>query len=243
MTNCKSSISQCHQHDCSQIWNSIDSFDTDLFKGPETRSDCFLLEFENNRFYSRKFQNVAFWLADIFYIKWWNINLEVLSRSSFSTFGSLKNLKKSFQIYFYSNQYFLSDELFCKFHFYIWIDQWDQISHEIYPPVDRESDSDSFNTAHATHASSRLPWNKDKIRKSPDGTGTIRIWLGRNLRLYWTKERWSWKEIGTLLKRINPSILIYFMSHNFWVTWLTGNSQLGKINYNLETSLWALKLH
>ena len=164
MTNCKSSISQCHQHDCSQIWNSIDSFDTDLFKGPETRSDCFLLEFENNRFYSRKFQNVAFWLADIFYIKWWNINLEVLSRSSFSTFGSLKNLKKSFQIYFYSNHYFLYDELFCKIHFYIWKDQWDQIFHEIYPPVDRESDSDSFNTARTAHASFRRGCRGTKIR-------------------------------------------------------------------------------
>lgn len=64
-----------------------------------------------------------------------------------------------------------------------------------------------------------VPWKEDTIRKGPDGTGTIRIWLYRNLRLYWTKERWSWKEIGTLLKRTNPSILIYFMTHNSWVTW------------------------
>ena len=70
--------------------------------------------------------------------KWWNINLEVLSRRSFSTFGSLKNLKKSFQIYFYSNHYFLSDELFCKNHFYIWIDQWAQFLNEIYSPANRE---------------------------------------------------------------------------------------------------------
>ena len=80
--------------------------------------------------------------------------------------------------------------------------------------------------AHIAHASlrrgktQRVPWKEDKIRKSPDGTGTIRIWQYRNLRLYWTKERWSWKEIGTLLKRTNlSSILIYFMTHNSWVTW------------------------
>ena len=70
--------------------------------------------------------------------KWWKINLEVLSRRSFSTFGSLKNLKKSFQIYFYSNHYFLSDELFCKNHFYIWIDQSAQFFHEKYSPANRE---------------------------------------------------------------------------------------------------------
>ena len=168
----------------------------------------------------------------MFYIKWWNINLEVLSRSSFSTFGSLKNLKKSFQIYFYSNHYFLYDELFCKIHFYIWKDQWDQIFHEITLVIPARWPRIWFwfiRRASPTlrRGKTRLPWNEDKIRKSPDGTGTIRIWLGRNLWLYWTKERWSWKEIGTLLKRINPSILIYSMTHNFWVTRLNVNSSFG----------------
>ena len=185
--------------------------------------------------------------------KWWNINLEVLSRRSFLPFGSLKYLNKSFQIYFYSNHYFLSDELFCKIDFYIWIDQWDQIFHEIYPPVDRESFWFIQYIAHAAFRrgkTQRVPWKEDKIRKGPDGTGTIRIWLYRNLRLYWTKERWSWKEIGTLLKRTNPSTkLIYFMTHNSWVTWwnipnLSSYWRLGrnfifdKNSENLRKCLW-----
>ena len=140
--------------------------------------------------------------------KLWKINLEVLSRRSFLTFGSLKNLKKSFQIYFYSNHYFLSDELFCKNHFYIWIDQWAQFFHEIYSPANREYFM--IHSLHPTRNARTSPTRRFvassrhgvKIRKNPDGTGTIRIWLYRNLRLNWTMERWSWKEIGTLLKRI-----------------------------------------
>ena len=113
-------------------------------------------------------------------------NLEFLSRRSFQAFGFLKNPQKSFQICFHKNRYFLSDELFCKNHFYIFnINGIRNFSK--YTRLQTEYHSESFSIHPHWHVRfayastrqdgserGRMSWKEDKIRKSPDGTGTVR---------------------------------------------------------------------